>query len=198
MDSPVSYSQDSGLKPDVAIAYAARCLIHLASLLSHAVDLRQVGKDVESLAKVIAQSMYHFQAQEWRTKRLIIGRGMNVSDQITHVVQKARNDHRLPPSFRIPSPAPEPSFVNDPTTSGLPIDNWLSGSDTAQTLFAGVHTGTFGGNGEFTWAQGWDFGLADELFSSVTDLGVGTEVIWNDWREFVGNADGRIACHSGS
>ena len=100
---------------------------------------------------------------------------MNISDQITHVVRKARNDHRLPPSSRIPSPAPQPPSVNA-ALGGQPVGNWLNGTDTAQTLFAGVHTGTYGGNGEFTWAEGWDFGLADELFSSVTNLGVGTEV----------------------
>jgi len=55
----VSYKHSATLMADVAIAYAARCLIHLATLLSHAVDLRQIGKDVETLAKVIAQSESH-------------------------------------------------------------------------------------------------------------------------------------------
>jgi hypothetical protein len=43
---------------DVAMAYAARCLIRLANLLPHAVNMRQIGKEVEGLATVIAQSAY--------------------------------------------------------------------------------------------------------------------------------------------
>lgn len=39
---------------DIAIAYAARCYLRLSSLLPHASDARQVGRDVEALAQVMA------------------------------------------------------------------------------------------------------------------------------------------------
>lgn len=101
------------------MAYAARCLIRLASLLPHAANLRQVGKDVESLAGVIAGS-----------------RGIQISEQLHHALLRARQDRVLPPSSRIPSPVPE----------------W-------DTMF-----------GDFSWADGWDFGTADQLLASVDNV----------------------------
>lgn len=40
------------IEPDteIGIAFVAKCLVSLASLLPHAADLRQVGKDVTRLA----------------------------------------------------------------------------------------------------------------------------------------------------
>ena len=54
-----------------------------------------------------------------------------------HAVSRARQDHILPPSSRLPSP-------------GFDI----------------VGTELFG-NQDFTWMEGWNFGATDELFSSL-------------------------------
>jgi hypothetical protein len=45
--------------PDIAIAYAARCYLRLSSLLPHVSDPRQVGRDVEALAEVMASCKYY-------------------------------------------------------------------------------------------------------------------------------------------
>lgn len=120
------------------MAYAARCLIRLASLLPHAINLRQVGKDVEALAGVIANSMSWCACAD-------TGRGLQISGQLQNAVLRARLNHTLPPSSRLPSP--EPAIL-------APDGNW--------------EMGTFE-NTDFSWAEGWDFGLADQLFSTVTD-----------------------------
>ena len=127
---------------------------------------------------------------------LIPGRGVNVSDQLISTVRKARHDHRLPPASGISSPVPF-AAANMASTSGWPADGWSFGADQSQNLFVNANTTTIeginGGTSDFTWAEGWDFGLADELFSSVVDPRSGVEV-----RLSQSPANDRLAFRSGS
>jgi hypothetical protein len=47
-------------RPDAGIAFAVRALIHLASLFPEALDLRQVGRDVDQVVTLLGKGTKQF------------------------------------------------------------------------------------------------------------------------------------------
>nr|XP_031860933.1 uncharacterized protein CI109_003660 [Kwoniella shandongensis]KAA5528005.1 hypothetical protein CI109_003660 [Kwoniella shandongensis] len=74
------------------IAYAARFMIRMASLVPESCNLRQIGRDVEQVAQMLKKVP-----------------GFQFANFLRDVVKKARRDHVLPPSSQAPSRLPSPS-----------------------------------------------------------------------------------------
>lgn len=92
--------------------------------------------------------------------------GLQVSDHLRSAVDKARKARLLPPLSKLNSPT---------STEPVPLAN-MNGTDELN-LFTDLNVGAFAlphpddpvfGN-DFQWNQRWDFSLADQLFSTVTE-----------------------------
>ncbi|OCF41603.1 hypothetical protein I317_04615 [Kwoniella heveanensis CBS 569] len=89
------------------IAYAARFLIRMATLMPEACNLKQIGKDVEQIAVVLTKVP-----------------GFQFAHFLQDVIKKARRDQVFPPPSRAPSRLASPAKA----LAQLPWDNMLPGS----------------------------------------------------------------------
>lgn len=97
------------------------------------------------------------------TSTYVTDPGLQVSEHLRSAVDKAREARLLPPSSKLNSP-----------TSRHPT---LPGGAEDFGLFAELNAGNPGPpqsddpafGADFQWNQGWDFSLADQLFSTVTE-----------------------------
>ncbi|WVF70335.1 hypothetical protein IAT40_005125 [Kwoniella sp. CBS 6097] len=87
---------------DYNIAYAARFLIRMATLMPEACNLRQIGKDVEQIAVVLTKVP-----------------GFQFAHFLQDVIKQARRDQVLPPPSRAPSRLASPAKA----LASLPWDN---------------------------------------------------------------------------
>lgn len=163
----------------VGVAFAARMVIRLTSLMPDAVDLRQTGRDLEAVTKILAQGaspVSYFDALELMTVP-----GFQFAQQIRDILRRARRKHVLPPPSRA-SPTsgsvPLPPLSDHPLpTSGAP--QALSSGSGSVSGGAGTNTnaGTSAGGGAgATLMSGpptatpeglpLDFFLAEQLFSN--------------------------------
>lgn len=100
------------------VAFAARCLVRLASLIPDGADTRRIGRDVEQVALVLTKVP-----------------GFQYGTYLREVLGRARRHKVLPPASRAPSPSakhaplqpmssmvtetpPSSVFVSDPGSNG--------------------------------------------------------------------------------
>ncbi|WVQ97571.1 hypothetical protein IAU59_004685 [Kwoniella sp. CBS 9459] len=95
---------------DYNIAYAARFLIRMATLMPEVCNLRQIGKDVEQIAVVLTKVP-----------------GFQFAHFLQDVIKKARRDQVLPPPSRAPSRLPSPAKG----LTALPWDSTLPAAGTS-------------------------------------------------------------------
>jgi len=126
------------------IAFAARCLIRLVSLLPEGANTRQIGRDVEKVAQVLTRVP-----------------GFQYATVLREVLGRARRQKVLPPSSRMPSPMPR--------STPLPISQqqqqmW---SDSSPGPLFGDAASSSGFSFGVSPAEGnpFDFTYAEELFS---------------------------------
>lgn len=133
----------------VGVAIAARMLIRLSSLIPEHVDIKQTGRDLESLTKRLAQVP-----------------GFQFAQQLREIIIKARRQHVLPPSSRAPSRVP--SRNPSPTPDDRPrFDGYATGSTSLQ-LSPVIPTQLDTVLGTTPEAVSLDFLLAEQLFASGT------------------------------
>jgi len=125
------------------IAFAARCLIRLVSLLPEGANTRQIGRDVEKVAQVLTRVP-----------------GFQYAKVLREVLGRARRQKVLPPSSRMPSPAPR--------TTPLPMtaqgQMW---NDSSPGALFGDAASSSGFSFGVSPVEGnpFDFTYAEELFS---------------------------------
>ena len=86
--------------------------------------------------------------------------GLQVSEHLRSVVDKARQNRQLPPS----------SKLNSPTLQGVAFtDEFQFFADNGLGAFEPPNFSDPVFGTDFQWNQGWDFSLADQLFSTVTE-----------------------------
>lgn len=88
--------------PDVAMVFAARFLIRLASLLPDEVDLRQTGRDVEDLASRLDEGVMMCCPLALRLTRAVPG--FSHGRILQQVLGKARKERVIPPKTQPASP----------------------------------------------------------------------------------------------
>ncbi|GMK57174.1 hypothetical protein CspeluHIS016_0400080 [Cutaneotrichosporon spelunceum] len=97
----------------IGVAFAARMVIRLTSLMPDAVDLRQTGRDLEAVTQILAQVP-----------------GFQFAQQIRDILGRARRQHVLPPASRgspTSGSVPLPDVSGAGTTpDGLPLDFFLA------------------------------------------------------------------------
>jgi hypothetical protein len=107
----------------IGVAFAARMVIRLTSLMPDAVDLRQTGRDLEAVTKILAKGEFNeIQADPVP--------GFQFAQQIRDVLRRARRRHVLPPASRgSPTsgsvPLPDTPGIGT-TPDGLPLDFFLA------------------------------------------------------------------------
>ncbi|BEI86267.1 hypothetical protein CcaverHIS002_0605540 [Cutaneotrichosporon cavernicola] len=99
----------------IGVAFAARMVIRLTSLMPDAVDLRQTGRDLEAVTQILARVP-----------------GFQFAQQIRDILRRARRKHVLPPASRgsptsgsVPLPDVSGSGL-ETTPDGLPLDFFLA------------------------------------------------------------------------
>ncbi|ORY32276.1 hypothetical protein BCR39DRAFT_45188 [Naematelia encephala] len=153
----------ANLYTHVNIAFAARFLIRATSLMPEAVNTRQIGRDVEKLAAILAQVP-----------------GFQFATHLRDVIQKARRHNILPPASKPPSPAHQnsalPSLTMTAATAPPPQFASQSPYSThSNGSTSGLLDFNFNGNntGSMDAGQGFDFGYAEALFGQTGDAAVG-------------------------
>jgi len=159
------------------VAFAARCLIRLVSLLPEGANTRQIGRDVEKVAEMLTGVP-----------------GFQYATFLKDVLRKARRKNVLPPNSRAPSPVRAhqalPSGQGSLAMSSMASNQPTGRGDMAapmppmsgHQLFADTPPGVGSANGMFpdnTSSSGFSFGVgvspveanpfdfsyAEELFS---------------------------------
>jgi len=125
------------------IAFAARCLIRLVSLFPEGANTRQIGRDVEKVALVLTRVP-----------------GFQYAKVLREVLGKARRQKVLPPSSRMPSPAPRNTPLPVTSQSQLWSESSPSGlfGDAASSSGFSFGVSPVEGNP-------FDFTYAEELFA---------------------------------
>ncbi|GFZ43669.1 hypothetical protein JCM24511_01389 [Saitozyma sp. JCM 24511] len=138
---------------DINIAFVARFLIRMSSLIPEAANLRQVGRDVEQVAKILTNVP-----------------GFQFAQLLRGILRKARRKHVLPPASRAPSPvrnaAPLPGFTpSSASPSNFPpsATNSATGSDSLN--FTNTTAGTAMAGTDSNLTSHLDFSYAEQLFN---------------------------------
>lgn len=136
----------------VGVAFAARMVIRLTSLMPDAVDLRQTGRDLEAVTKILARVP-----------------GFQFAQQIRDILRRARRKHVLPPASRASPtsgsiPLPNVDAASSPSTTTTSVPQTVGPTSAVlPTLSARIgHTATPEG-------LPLDFYLAEQLFSAPGD-----------------------------
>lgn len=172
------------------MAYAARFLIRMASLVPDGVNLRQIGRDVEKITIILTQGMsprfrYYDSLEDPRGKRGVelirsvipVVPGFQFAHLLSNIITRARRQNVLPPLTRPPSPLHSGHPTNHPfqlsTIINTPTSQPPSSASGINTIpefnFDLDHTplsnadsvGAGSGLGE----NGFDFQFAEQLFS---------------------------------
>lgn len=164
----------------VGIAFAARMLIRLTSLIPEEVDIRQTGRDLEALTKRLAQVP-----------------GFQFAQQLREIIVKARRRHFLPPSSKAPSrnpspgpdPGPEDKHNRGQREPYLPV----SGSHPTPALSPANAVDMLVGSATGTTPENiaLDFFYAEQLFT--TTGADGSEHLKNDMPPMAGTGTGTPA-----
>ncbi|KAK8866058.1 hypothetical protein IAR55_001209 [Kwoniella newhampshirensis] len=146
------------------IAYAARFMIRMASLVPESCNLRQVGRDVEQVAQMLNKVP-----------------GFQFAHFLRDVVKKARRDHVLPPSSRAPSRYPSPTrnhMALPPMKSTLeassswsgqiPPDPSITPSGSSVSIpNVGINLELGGAGSDSGMSSHMDFLYAEQLFANT-------------------------------
>ena len=89
------------------MAFAARCLIRLTSLVPEVVDVRQLGKDLEAIAHALTQGEHLVR------RELTPVPGFQYADLLRQVLLKARRENVLPPA--------SPAGLNSPHSFNVEV-----------------------------------------------------------------------------
>ncbi|WWC58635.1 uncharacterized protein I303_101179 [Kwoniella dejecticola CBS 10117] len=158
------------------IVYAARFLIRMATLVPESCNLRQIGKDVEQVAVMLAKG----ECLAMTNSADIIVPGFMFAHILRGVVKKARNDQVLPPASRAPSRIGSPTR-NHMTLTMSDQSSWSSGLTPNTTSFVPTISGgpdlsinldnldptaTAGDQG---LSSHMDFLYAEQLFANTTE-----------------------------
>lgn len=135
----------ANLYTHLQIAFAARCLVRLVSLIPDGANVRQIGRDVDRVAQVLTKVP-----------------GFQYGTFLRQVLGRARRHKVLPPASRASSPSARTAplqpmsslMVETPSSSGVFISDPGSGGP-------GLNFGISPTND----ANPFDFSYADQLFS---------------------------------